>query len=85
MWLALNWSVLPQELSPGLSHPHAIRAWVRKNTPAPAPAPEVDLSQEPQARLRIPIATAKKVNKLAAMSSARACSIGGHTPFSPFF
>ncbi|MFM0347670.1 hypothetical protein [Paraburkholderia sp. RL17-347-BIC-D] len=69
MWLAENWWGLG-DCPPTLSHPHAVRRWMRKQQADTPPSPEVDLSTSPAPRQRISIETAKKVNKLASMAES---------------
>ncbi|WP_396328909.1 hypothetical protein [Burkholderia anthina] len=52
------------------SHPNWLRRWFRDQQANTPPAPEVDLSTSPAPRPRLTIETAKKVNKLVAMSQS---------------
>ncbi|MCA8110286.1 hypothetical protein [Burkholderia cepacia] len=66
MWLAVYDGPTPE----GLTHPTRIRQWHREQASETPPAPEVDLSSSPAPRPRLTIETAKKVNKLTAMSQS---------------
>lgn len=69
MWLAEHWNLLC-EAPTEASHPSWLRRWYGEQQANTPPAPSVDLSTSPAPRARITIETAKKVNKLVAMSES---------------
>lgn len=69
MWMAENWASC-NDYKTEISHPTALRAWVKEQASETPPAPSVDLSTSPAPRARITIETAKKVNKLVSMSES---------------
>lgn len=70
MWLAENWAEVSNLQTPGLSHPHALRAAYNEQAKDTPPAPE--LAIEAPARLTASIEQvapqAHRINKLASMA-----------------
>jgi hypothetical protein len=67
---AMWWSGVYSNYTPpeGISHPSNIREGF--NEQAPSPSPEVALNESDKPRQRIPLETAKKINKLSSMAES---------------